>query len=238
MGSCLDSNSEASKPAGKTGPVVLPLGDILLEETDKYYLGNPWSLVVDTADGSFLISDAFEGQIICFGRDGRVVQRYGRPGEGPSEFQGMGPTFILNDSVVVGVDSRTNRFKLFSREDGKYVEALRYRGSIGDKVSVVAGAVVAPVMEYTGFTSVLIWDPIEDSVKYLLNLPKPYMESLKTNGPFAGMLTASSVSAWPDTMLVGMLGMNELFLATWDGKMLDTIRPPMSGGVVCPKTRR
>ena len=52
------------------------------------------------------------------------------------------------------------------------------------------------------------------------------MESLKTNGPFAGMLAAGSVLAWPDTMLVGMLGMNEVVLATWEGEVLDTIRPP------------
>ena len=58
-------------------------------------------------------------------RPGGVVQRYGRPGEGPGEFQRMGPAFILNDSVVVVADARTDLFKLFSREDGEHL------GSIG-----------------------------------------------------------------------------------------------------------
>jgi len=226
LGNCLDSSPEARKPAGETGPVVLPLGDILLEETGDYYLGNPWSLVVDTADGSFLISDAFEGQVIRFGRDGMVVQRYGRPGEGPDEFQRMGPTFILNDSVVIGVDSRRRLFKLFSREGGEYLESFRYRGRVGDGVSVVGGMVVAPSVEDTEFTSVLIWDPAGGSFRYLVDPPEPYMQSLKKNGPFAGSLGSGRVVAWADTLLVGMAGVNELRLANWRGDLLDTIRPP------------
>ena len=224
---CTDSVPEAGERGDAAGPAVVPIADILLEETYEAYLGNPWSLVVDTADGSFLISDFFQGRIIRFGRDGRIVQRYGRPGEGPAEFKGMGPTFILNDSVVVGLDERMRLFKLFSRVDGAYLESFRYRGSIGGDVSVVAGMVVAPSMEFEdGFTSVLIWDPGEGSFRYLVNLPDPYMQSLKRNGPFAGTLLGSSVLAWPDTMLVGMLGLNDLRLATWEDEVVDTIRPP------------
>jgi len=81
-------------------------------------------------------------------------------------------------------------------------------------------------MEYTDFSSVLIWAPGEASFTYLVDLPEPYMQSLRRNGPFAGTLPASSVLAWPDTMLVGMAGVNELYLATWKGDVLDTIRPP------------
>ena len=227
LGGCLGSDPGAGKPTDAAGPVVVPVGDILLEETYEAYLGNPHTLVVDTADGSFLISDFFQGRVIRFGRDGRIVQRYGRNGEGPGEFKGMGPTFILNDSVVVGVDARRRLFTLFSREDGEHLESFRFRGSIGGGVSVVAGMVVAPSMEFEdGFTSVLIWDPDADSFRYLVDLPEPYMQSLKGIGAFAGTLAGGSVLPWPDTMLVGMLGMNELRLATWEGEVLDTIRPP------------
>ena len=209
------------------GPAVIPVGDILLEETYEAYLGNPYNLVVDTADGSLLVADYFQGRIVRFGRDGGIVQRYGRPGEGPDEFKGMGPTFILNDSVVVGLDVQRRLFKLFSRKDGEYLESFRYRGSIRGDLSVVAGMVVAPSMEFEeGFTSVMIWDPGEGSFRYLVELPDPYMLSLKRNGPFAGTLAGGSVLAWPDTVLVGMLGMNELVLATWEGEALDTIHPP------------
>ncbi|MXW16032.1 MAG: hypothetical protein F4139_10375 [Gemmatimonadetes bacterium] len=233
LGGCLESypdadrgNPEVDNRRDVAGPLVVQVGNILLEE-DQYYLGRPWSLVVDTADGSFLISDAFEGQIIRFGRDGSVVQRYGGPGEGPAEFQRIGPTFILNDTVVVGVDSRTRHFKLFSRGNGGHLETVRYRGSIGGDVTVVGGMVVAPAIDFDDdFTSVMVWDPGNGSFQHLVDLPAPYMRSLRGRGAFAAALAAGSVLAWPDTMLVGMAATNEVYLATWGGEVLDTIRPP------------
>ncbi|MDE2973869.1 MAG: hypothetical protein OXU64_03950 [Gemmatimonadota bacterium] len=224
---CLDGVPQPDGRADAAGPVVVPVGDILLEETDRSYLGNPTSLVVDTADGSFLVSDFMQGRIIRFGRDGRVVQGYGRPGEGPAEFRGIGLAFILNDSVVVGLDARRRLFKLFSREGGAYLESFQYRGSIHGAVSVVGGVVVAPSVELgEGFTSVLVWNPGEGSFRYLVDLPEPYMRSIRRNGPFAGTMPNGSVMAWADTLLVGMAAVNELVLATWGGEALDTIRPP------------
>ena len=85
-----------------SGPSVVPVDSVVLEETGRFYIGNPFSLVPDTTDGSFLISDFLENRILRFGRDGRLQQTYGRPGEGPGEFVDLGPAFILNDSIVVG----------------------------------------------------------------------------------------------------------------------------------------
>ena len=226
-GGCGDRVPEAAGAGDGAGPAVIPVGDILLEETYEAYLGNPYNLVVDTADGSLLVADYFQGRIIRFGRDGGIVQRYGAPGEGPAEFKGMGPTFILNDSVVVGLDVQRRLFKLFAREDGEYLKSFRYQGSVRGDVSVVAEMVLASSMEFEErLTSVLVWDPGEGSFRYLVDLPEPYVQSLNRNGPFAGTMAGGSVLAWLDTMLVGMLGMNELILATWEGEVLDTIRPP------------
>ena len=227
LGGCGDRAPEAATRGDAAGPAIVPVGDILLEETYESYLGNPYTLVVDTADGSFLVSDYFQGAIIRFGRDGGIVQRYGAPGEGPAEFKGMGPTFILNDSVVAGLDVQRRLFKLFAREGGEYLESFRYEGSIRGDVSVVAGMVVAPSVRFTDdFTTVLIWDPGEGSFRYLVDLPEPYLQSLRGIGAFAGSTASGSVLVWPDTMLVGMAGVNELVLATWQGEVLDTIRPP------------
>ena len=145
LAGCGDSAPEGGEREDAAGPVVVPVGEILIEETYEAYLGNPYTLVVDTSDGSFLISDRFQGRIIRFGRDGRIVQRYGRSGEGPGEFKGMGTTFILNDSVVVGVDAQRRLFTLFSRGNGEHIESFRYRGAIGGDVSVVAGNGGGPV---------------------------------------------------------------------------------------------
>ena len=54
------------------GPAVIPVDSVLLEETGDIYLGNPFSLVPDTLDGSFLVSDFFQGQLLRYNRDGRL----------------------------------------------------------------------------------------------------------------------------------------------------------------------
>ena len=57
------------------GPAVTIVDSVLLDENDRFYLGNPFSLVVDTADGSFFISDFFENRILRYARDGRLRLR-------------------------------------------------------------------------------------------------------------------------------------------------------------------
>lgn len=97
------------------GPAIVQVDSVLLEETE-FYLGRPYSLSADTVDGSFLVADGYLGRMLRFGRDGRFVRSYGRPGQGPGEFAGLGRGLILNDSVVVGRDNRRNLLTRFSRE--------------------------------------------------------------------------------------------------------------------------
>ena len=90
------SGSPYSEPhPGAVGPTVALVDSLLLEETE-YYIGRPYSLSADTADGSFLIADGYSNRIFRFGRDGRFLQSYGHPGEGPGEFTGLSRAFILD----------------------------------------------------------------------------------------------------------------------------------------------
>ena len=64
------SNACSGDPADRVvndadyqGPSVVVLDPVLLEESDEYYLGNPSSLIVDTLDGSFLVSDHYSGRM-------------------------------------------------------------------------------------------------------------------------------------------------------------------------------
>ncbi len=220
-----DRPTPANIASDATGPTILPLEPILLDETDDY-LGNPRNLVVDTVDGSFLVADFFENRIFRFARDGSLVQRYGRPGPGPAEFMRLGPAFILNDSVVVGVDSERRLFKMFSRENEDFLGSFPYEGIVGLGVSVVGNVVVAPAMDVEDLHSVIVWRPEQDLVESMLDLPLPYRQSLAGAGAFAGIYGLGNVAAWSDTVLMGMGGMNELYLATLSGETLDTLRPP------------
>ena len=74
---------------------------------------------------------------------------------------------------------------------------------------------------------VTLWDWRRDAMLgAAIDLPVPYRRSLRGRDIYFGVLAASSVAAWIDTMLVGTLAENELYLATWDDRMLDTLHLP------------
>lgn len=213
------------------GPLAVPVDSVLLEEAGRFYIGSPFSLVPDTTDGSFLISDFFEDRILRFGRDGRLLQTYGQPGEGPGEFLEIGPAFILNDSMVVGVDGRRKLLQLFSAKDGQYLRAYRYRGRLGmSTYTVAAGGVVFASRELVQQTSVAIWRYPHEEIDYVVPLPDEYMRSANHPsgyvGRFAGFFSMGSAVAWSDTIMSGMDGLNDVFLSTWNGEVLDTLDPP------------
>ena len=152
--------------------MVLPVDSTWLDAGDGVYLGNPFSLVVDTLDGSFLVSDFFEDRVLRFGRDGRVVQSYGRPGPGPGEFSDLGPTFVLGDSVVVGTDDRRRIFQLFSRDDGSHLGDYRYSGWING-VSVTKRGVVFASLDKAKRTIAAVWHYPDSAIAYVVRCHSP-----------------------------------------------------------------
>ena len=211
------------------GPSVTIVDSVLLDENDRFYLGNPFSLVVDTADGSFFISDFFENRILRYARDGRLRQFYGRPGDGPGEFRAISTAFILNDSIVVGAGGRRNLLQLFSKQDGNSVGSQSYSGRVGTGgVSPVDGGVVFPTRDLPNRTIAAVWRYPEATIDYVVPLPEPYQRSMEGLGRFAAFQSFGSVVAWSDTLLSGMSGLNEIYLSTLDGVLLDTLRLPNS----------
>jgi len=214
-----------------TAASVISVDSVLLEETGRFYIGNPFSLVPDTTDGSLLISDFFEDRILRFARGGRLLRTYGRPGPGPGEFSDLGPAFILNDSIVVGADHQRKLLQLFSATDGRYLRAYSYRGRLGTNTySLVAGRVVYPSRELVHRTSVAMWRYPDEEMTHTVALPDEYVRSANHPsgyvGRFAAFFSMGVVVAWPDTIMSAMGGLNEIFLSTWDGEVVDTLDPP------------
>ncbi len=208
------------------GPDVVALEPILLQGSNSYYLGNPSSLSVDTTDGSFLVADYFSGRIFRFGRDGSVVRTYGRPGSGPGEFESLGPAFLLNDSVVVGADTDRRQLSRFLAATGEHLGLVRHPGSAGVSAAVVDGVILIPSIDLDSMKSVVIWDATSESVHHVIDLPATYRRSARGSAMFLGMFGLGTVAAWPDTMLFGMGGTNEVLLATWEGEAIDTVHLP------------
>ncbi len=198
---------------------------LLLQETE-FHLGRPYSLSADTVDGSFLIADGYLGRMLRFARDGRYLRAYGRPGEGPGEFRGLGRGFILNDSVVVGRDNHRNLITRFSRE-GEHLGSTRYEGFKDGWAAVAGDVALLPAIDLESHKMVSLWDWRRDEMLgKVIDLPIPYRRSLRGLDVYFGVLAGSSIVAWADTMLVGTVAENELYLATWEDRMLDTLHLP------------
>ena len=210
---------------GVAGPAIVQVDSLLLEETE-FHLGRPYSLSADTVDGSFLIADGYLGRLLRFARDGRYMRAYGRPGEGPGEFEGLGRGFILSDSIVVGRDNHRNLLTRFSRE-GEHLGSTRYEGSKDGWAAVVGDVALLPTIDLESHKMVSLWDWRRDEMLgTAIDLPVPYRRSLRGRDIYFGVLAGSSIVAWADTMLVGTVAENELYLATWDDRMLDTLHLP------------
>lgn len=209
------------------GPRIIALAPILLENSERYYIGYPHTMTVDTIDRSFLVGDSFQNSILRFAPSGELVQAYGRPGEGPGEFRSLSFPFVVDDTVVVGLDSGS-RFQAFSRQDGRHLFSGRFPGiTPGTGGSVVGRRVVVPVMRDEKRTFVVVWDRDLDEWHNVVTLPLPYRRSMAGNTrALLGIFGFGSVTAWPDTLMAGMAGTNEIYLATLEGTVFDTLHLP------------
>ena len=227
---CADGGEPSGSPYSEpypsaAGPTVALVDSLLLEETE-YYIGRPYSLSADTADGSFLIADGYSNRIFRFGRDGRFLQSYGHPGEGPGEFTGLSRAFILDDSTVVGTDVWRDLLITFSRDSGEPGRSVRCEVCTGGPPTVADGTVFLPNAGFADRRALAAWDVNEDTVRKIGPLPLSYIRSIGSGGTLAGVFGAKVSAAWSDTLMIGFAGANEMFLTDWDGEPFDTVHPP------------
>lgn len=65
-------------------------------------------------DGTMFVAQGQDRQVLVIASDGRVLQRLGRRGQGPGEFEGVSRLGLLGDTLWVN-DRRQGRFTLFSQ---------------------------------------------------------------------------------------------------------------------------
>lgn len=211
------------------GPTPVALDSVRLAEADSLYLGNPYALAVDPYDGSFYVSDFFADRVLRFARDGSLVRTYGRPGSGPGEFRTPTLVFVVDESTVAAADNEQALIHLFDRGSGVLVRSVKYQGRLGSTVPIALGSTLwMASRDRARGTSALAWDRRTDSVRYVVPLPAAYRASMRGMGRYAAFHAMGVLTAWADTLLVGMRGRNELLVATADGRVVDTLDVPVS----------
>jgi hypothetical protein len=196
------------------------LDSVQLQENDLLYLGAPTHMTAGTA-GEFYVSDAMNGHVVRFSRDGRPVGRYGRRGRGPGELGTPVATALVGDSLLVVADWRNGRTSLFARETGAFLRSTPQEGypfsmqPVGDTVWMAAVTIPRK-------TSLAAWPLAGDSVRYLGPLPAEYRQSpiLLESHPYATLVRSG------DTLLLGFTGHRALLVARADGAVVDTVEIP------------
>jgi hypothetical protein len=211
----------------QAGPILVAVDSVLLAEADTLYLGNPYALAVDPYDGSFYVSDFFADRVLRFGRGGRLVRTYGRPGDGPGEFHTPTLTWPVDSLTVAAADNDHHLIHLFARQTGAHIRSVPYQGRLGlTRPVVLESSVWMPARNRGTGTSALRSDPRTDSVRYLVPLPEEYLASFRGLGRFAAFHTMGMLTGWADTVAVGMGGVNHVLLAGVDGAVFDTLSVP------------
>ena len=212
------------------GPALIPIDSILLLEPDTLYIGNPYTPVIDPLDGSFHIPDIFSGRVLRFGRDGRLMLAYGRPGEGPGEFRGgLGVPILLDDSTVAVQTTMSRRVNIFDRDTGETRRVVPFPALAGITPAVVIGGDVWMTdFELRRRTSLTRWRSATDEFESFGTLPAEYLASAESdNWTYAATLHLSSLAHSQGRFVQGWSGMDEMFVLNMRGDVVDTADVPV-----------
>ena len=195
-------------------------GGVRLEESDSTFVAAATHLTAGP-EGTVFVSDARNGVVHQFGRDGRFIRRFGRSGAGPGEFGLPSASAVLDDSLLVVADWNELRVSVFSLRTGAFVTSAPYQGhpfSMSGRDGMVWIGLVNP----SRATSLARWQLGTSGVEYIAPVPAEYAASVQL------MLTMPYTTATllGDTILYGVAGHGDLFLAWLDGSILDTIAVP------------
>jgi len=203
-----------------SGPAVVPVDSVVLEESDSLYLGRPLSMAIDQTDGSLYIGDTYAGRVIRYDRRGRPIRVYGAPGPGPAEIGQLGAVFLVPGALGV-VDTRTGSLKLFDRDRGTAIRSVPFLGIPNPVIAPAKGRVWIGALVVSTSSSIVSWDPESDSLEYLGPMPEEF-ESY----PNISRFNTIPVVHWADTLLVGWGPLNGLVLLTDRNQVVDTILVP------------
>jgi hypothetical protein len=219
--------------ADAEGPAVRELSRVTLQETNDVYVARPGGLAVDR-QGHFLLTDQFQKWIVEFDSSGRFVARYGAPGPGPGEFNAIGGTVLVTDSLVGATDYRNRAFHFFSRNSRGYVGSRRVMRHAATGKMVDGTAWLTSVNTETGL-GMSVWPlsgeridersaqlpPVEAN---LVPLPAEYVQS----EPLRGTYALAFAAPWADSALVGFAAGPYLVVVDRGGAVRDSVALPVA----------
>lgn len=223
--------SIAPVAAQLAGPSLTLVDSLTLQEDEEHYVSMPLDVTIGP-NGDILISDAFANAVFQFDRDGRFVRSFGRPGQGPGEFMGVGPVVATLD-FLGAVDLTGMAIEVFDYRTGRPLGTLPLRPELRiSSLSVVGDSLWITGMERGSWMSVgtiaqqellsLVRSGSKNQHAMRLDrvgVPAPY----RTNPFMFGVLGDALFDLGPTSDIVVAFSGSPFLLRIQEGATLDTL---------------
>ncbi len=212
----------APVPAGHLSaqPTVIVLDSIVLEESGDEYLVLPAPVIPD-GTGGYLIADFDQPRVLHYNREGRLIQRYGRGGEGPGEWKEAEIALPWGDDRIMVFSWDPPAAHAFLRQDGQFVERHPLR-TVVDHVVMNAGEVWLSGAEYAHRSAVGRMKLGDAEAEPVVALPEEFV----AGGPVGGIFPEIPFAKWADTLLVGFMPLPYLIVTDTNGEELERFEVP------------
>ena len=117
----VDAGSEQIFKFTNRGKLVMTMGEFRVTGNDETHFGNP-SGIAFLPNGDFYVSDGYRNtRVVKFSKDGKYLMEWGKPGDGPGEFNLPHGIAIDAQGRVYVVDRSNSRIQVFDL-NGKYLD--------------------------------------------------------------------------------------------------------------------
>ena len=117
----VDAGSEQIFKFTRDGDLVMSLGEFRVTGNDEFHFGNP-SGIAFLPNGDFYVSDGYRNtRVVKFSKDGKYLMEWGKPGDGPGEFNLPHGIAIDANGRVYVIDRSNSRIQVFDL-NGKYLD--------------------------------------------------------------------------------------------------------------------
>lgn len=188
---------------------------IVLEQTSESYIAQPLTVTPD--DGGYLVVDGQQAQVFRFDATGKLMQRYGREGEGPGEFLEAAIALPHRSDDIIVFSWLPPAAQVFDRESGEFRARYELQSPLED-VALVGDRVWVSGVRYgkgTSLRRVILGGGEEAAIPLI---PSEYVEG----GPVGGIFPEVPFALWTDTLLVGFEPLDRLFVVSTAGVVVDT----------------
>ena len=117
----VDAGSEQIFKFTNGGKLVMTMGEFRVTGNDETHFGNP-SGIAFLPNGDFYVSDGYRNtRVVKFSKDGKYLMEWGKPGDGPGEFNLPHGIAIDAQGRLYVVDRSNSRIQVFDL-NGKYLD--------------------------------------------------------------------------------------------------------------------